>query len=66
LTDRLRESREENDFFETDLRQWKEELIRLTEQKTNPSDITIQQDFRPLVTKIYIDVGSNKSGKCNL
>jgi chromosome segregation ATPase len=66
LTDRLRESREENDFFETDLRQWKEELIRLTEQLTNPSDITIQQDSTPLVTKIYIDVESNKSGKCNL
>ena len=29
LTNQLRESREENDFFETDLRQWKEELARM-------------------------------------
>lgn len=63
LTNRLRESREENDFFETDLSQWKEELIQMTEQLTKPLDITIQQDSTPLVTKIYIDISSVESGR---
>jgi chromosome segregation ATPase len=63
LTDQLRQSREENDFFETDLRQWKEGLVRLTEQLTKPSDITIQQGSTPLVTKIHVAVSSDKSGR---
>jgi hypothetical protein len=60
LTDQLRESREENDFFETDLHLWNEELIRLTEELLKPSNISLRQENIPLVTKISIDAISGK------
>jgi chromosome segregation ATPase len=56
LTDQLRESREENDFIETDLNQWREELKRLEEEFINPSNILIQQSSIPLVTKIAVQI----------
>jgi transposase-like protein len=56
LTDQLREDREENDFIETDLNQWREELKRLEEEFVNPSNISIQQDSTPLVTKIVVQI----------
>jgi hypothetical protein len=59
LTDQLRQSREEEDFFESDLRQWNKELIQLTEKLTKPSDITIKQEQTPLITKISVTVSSN-------
>jgi len=64
LTDQLRQSREENDFFETDLHQWKKDLTLLTEQLINPSDITMRQGSTPLVTKMYIDVAFDMPGTC--
>jgi len=63
LTDQLRQSRDENDFFETDLRQWKEELARLTEQITKSLDITIQQGSTSFVAKTHVVVSSDKSGR---
>jgi chromosome segregation ATPase len=63
LTDELREGRQENDFFETDLKQWKEELKRLTEELATPSNIKLQQDSTPLVSRIYVNVTSDNS-KC--
>jgi hypothetical protein len=63
LTNRLREKREENDYFETDLDQWKEELVQITEQLTKPLDITLRQDSTAIVTKIYIDIPSVESGR---
>lgn len=63
LTDQLRQSRQENDFVETDIRHWKEQIIHLTKELTIPSNITLQQDSKPLVTKIYVDVST---GKCIL
>jgi chromosome segregation ATPase len=61
LTEKLRQCREENDFFETDLRHWNEELTRLTQQLTRPSNINLRQDATPLVTKIYVDIIPGKS-----
>jgi uncharacterized protein YaaR (DUF327 family) len=55
LTDQLRENREENDFVETDLNKWREELKRL-EEYVKPSHISIQQGFVPLVTKIFVQI----------
>jgi DNA repair exonuclease SbcCD ATPase subunit len=63
LTDQVRTSRQDNDFVETELNQWKHELQRLEEELNKPSRIVLQRDTVPLVTKINIDVtigtGSN-------
>ncbi|CAF3290044.1 unnamed protein product [Rotaria sp. Silwood2] len=56
LTDQLRQSHQENDFVETDLHQWKEQLAQLSRELTNPSSIILRQDLEPLVTKIYVDI----------
>jgi len=61
LTDQLRQSRQENDFVETDLRQWKEQLSQFTSELNKPSTVTLQQDSKALVTKIYVNI---TSGKC--
>jgi chromosome segregation ATPase len=60
LTNQLRQSREENDFVETDLHQWKKQLTQLTKELATPSTIKLQQDSKPLVTKIYVDVSAGK------
>jgi L-cysteine desulfidase len=62
LTDQLRQSREEEDIFESDLRQWKKQLTHLTEQLDKSSDISLNQDPTPLITKICVTVTSSK---CN-
>lgn len=54
LTEQIRESRQENDFFEADLQQWKEKLETLKSELDKPSTITIGHDSTPLVTKIFI------------
>jgi hypothetical protein len=59
----LRQSREENDFVETDLRHWKKQLTQLTQELSKPSNILLQQDSGPLVTKISVDVFT---GECVL
>jgi hypothetical protein len=56
LTDELRQGRQENDFFETDLNQWKEELKRLTGELATPSNIKLNQHSTSLVNKIYVSV----------
>lgn len=56
LTDQLRQSREEDDFFETDLCRWKEELTRLAEELAKPLNINLRHHTIPLVTKIFVDV----------
>lgn len=62
LTDQLRQSREENDFFEIDLHRWNDELSRLTEELAKPSNINLRHESTSLVTKISIDVISRKYG----
>ena len=54
LTDQLRENHEENDFVESDLNQWREELKRLEKEFVKPSNILIQHSSIPLVTKIFV------------
>jgi hypothetical protein len=60
LTDQLRQSRQENDFFETDLNHWKEDLKRLTKEILKPPNITLRRDSTPLVTRIYVEASSSK------
>jgi hypothetical protein len=61
LTYLLQQSRQKNDFVETDLNRWKDELIRITEQLAKPWNVEVQQGSAPLVTKIDVDIVS----KCN-
>jgi len=58
LTHQLRESRQENDFIETDLRQWKQQLEKLKDELGKPSKITVRDGSTPLVAKIYVSVSS--------
>jgi hypothetical protein len=55
LSDDLRQGREDNDFIETDLRQWTQKLEELKKELLTPTTIAIQEDSTPLVTKIRID-----------
>ncbi|CAF3850174.1 unnamed protein product [Rotaria sp. Silwood1] len=61
LTDQLRYNRQENDFIDTDLHQWKKQLIQLTDEFNKPSNITIRQDSKALVNKIYVDISTISS-----
>ena len=56
LTDELRKSRQENDFFEPNLDQWKEELVRLKNELNEPSNVAIRHNSTPLITKIQVDI----------
>jgi hypothetical protein len=56
LTTQLRQSRQENDFFETDLNQWREEVTRMQDLMNKPLDITIRSGPTPLITKINVEI----------
>jgi chromosome segregation ATPase len=56
LSNQFRDVRQEDDFFETDLRQWTEQLIRLREELHNPSIIKVKYESIPLVNKVSVDV----------
>ncbi len=63
LTNQLRESRHENDFFETDLHHWKEELKRLETQLTKPSTIHLQHHTTPLINNISVLLRTGMSNR---
>jgi len=65
LTNQLRQSRHENDFNEINLRQFQEELDKLTKELTKPSNISIREDSTPFISKIYVEV-SSKCVTCSL
>jgi len=54
LTNQLRQSRQEDDFNEINLCQFREELNRLTEQLTKPLNISIQEDSSSFISQISI------------
>jgi hypothetical protein len=56
LTDQLRQGREEDDFFETNLKRWKEELKRLTEEFDKPSNIKLQEDSTAFLNRIHVNI----------
>ncbi len=61
LTDQLRQSREENDFYETDLRHWNEELMRLSKEVTKPSNMILRRDTASsFINKISVILTSSK------
>jgi len=61
LTKQFQQSREENDFYETDLRYWNEELTRLSKELVKPSNINLRQDNSAFINKISVDITSSKS-----
>jgi hypothetical protein len=62
LTNQLREARAEDDFNEINLRQFEEELTRLTTELSKPSNVSIRQDTASFISNIYVDVsGENAS-----
>lgn len=62
VTNQIRQCREDNNFFETDLRQWKESLTKLKDKlPLNSSNIKVREDSKPFVSRIYVDL----SGKFN-
>jgi len=56
LTDQLKQSRNEDDFNEINLRHLQEELKQLTNEFTKPSNISIRKDSTPLIHKIIVTV----------
>ena len=50
LTYSLQQSRQQNDFIEFDVNEWKEEVTQLVEKLAKPSHIDVRQDLIPLVT----------------
>jgi septal ring factor EnvC (AmiA/AmiB activator) len=60
LTDQLRQSREDNDFYETDIRYWNEELKRLAKELAKPSNINLRQDTTALIYKISVGITESK------
>ncbi|CAF3799932.1 unnamed protein product, partial [Rotaria sordida] len=61
LTDQLRQNRQDNDFVETDLYRWKNQLIQLTDELNKLSKMTIRQSSRSLINKIYVDISTISS-----
>jgi hypothetical protein len=58
LTNQLRQTRQEDDFNEINLRHFDEELNRLTRELIKPSNISIREDSAPLIKKISLNISS--------
>lgn len=58
LTNEIRETRQENDFDEINLRSFEEELKLLNEELAKQSHISIHKESTPLIHKISVDVSS--------
>jgi hypothetical protein len=60
LTDQLRQARQENDFNEIDLHEFRQKLTQLVEELDKPKNISIQQNSSSLVDKICVVISSRK------
>jgi hypothetical protein len=60
LTDQLRQTRQENDFNEIDLQEFRQKLTKLSEELDKPKNISIQQNSSSLVNKISVVIFSRK------
>lgn len=66
LTDQVREARQDNEFNEIDISQWKEYLVQLKQQLDKPSNLSVQQNSEPFINKISVVVISSHSIHQNL
>jgi hypothetical protein len=60
LTDQLRQARQENDFNEIDLHEFRQKLTQLVEELDKPKNISIQSNPSSLVNKICVVISSRK------
>jgi hypothetical protein len=60
LTDQLRQTRQENDFNEIDLQEFRRKLTKLSEELDKPKNISIEESSSSLVNKISIVTTSRK------
>ncbi len=60
LTDQLRQSRQENDFNEIDLQEFRRKLTQLSEELEKPKNISIQQNSSSLVDNICVITTNRK------
>lgn len=58
---RLKEIREDNEFNEIDLNQFREKLLQLEEELHKPRNVSINQENTLFINKIFITVSSGKS-----
>jgi hypothetical protein len=56
IANQLKQTREENNFNEIDIHQFKQQLIQLTEESTKSKNISIQDGSASLVNKISVIV----------
>jgi chromosome segregation ATPase len=56
LTNQLRQCHQENDFHETDLQQWNEELAKLSKKLAKLSNITFRESSKSLINNISLDI----------
>jgi hypothetical protein len=54
LTDQLRQTRQENDFNEIDLNEFRQKLAQLVEKFEKPETVSIQQSSTSLIDKIVV------------
>ncbi|CAF3054382.1 unnamed protein product [Rotaria sp. Silwood2] len=59
LTDELCQKSNKHTFVDTDITKWKQELEELKTLLDNPSDLKVQEDSTPLVTKIKVTILSS-------
>ena len=52
----MRESREDDDFVETDLQQWNEQLTQMNEELMKPTNIKVKRSSTPLITMINVEI----------
>ncbi|UJR29427.1 hypothetical protein I4U23_010639 [Adineta vaga] len=62
ISTELRQYRKENDFYETDLRQWNEGLGKLSIKFDNLSNIVLQKNPAILINSISVVVTSDSNG----
>ncbi|CAF3811590.1 unnamed protein product [Rotaria sp. Silwood1] len=60
LTDQLRQAREENDFNEIDLKEFKEKLTQLSQKLDKPLNISITQNSASIINKISVVIPSEQ------
>jgi hypothetical protein len=60
LTDQLRRTRQENDFNEIELNEFKQKLTQLAKQLDKPSNVSLQQGSASFINKISVVVASRK------
>jgi hypothetical protein len=60
LTDQLRQTRQENDFNEIDLHEFRQKLTQLVEELDKPKNISIKSNSNSLVNEICVVLSSRK------